>query len=195
MISRELLNSQAFGLIKKFRQRYAEIWDIVAYGSSIRGKIGARDIDIAIILSQKTSLDKKLKLAQELRHSLSKSTKSEMDVKSIDLQDIMDPSFIARKAILAEGFSLARKKSLAEIFGFEQFYIFTYSLEGLSHSKKVMFRYALGGRREQRGLLDINRCEQLGKGVIKAPLQHAEEMKDFFERSHIKYKAHMALFY
>ena len=195
MISKGLLNLQALKLINSFKQKHSEVWDIVVYGSFVRGKISVQDIDLAIILSRKTSLNEKLKFAQELKHSLKEILKAEIDVKSIDMQDLMDPLFIARKAIIAEGFSLTRKKSIAEIFGFGQFYIFAYKLKGLSHSEKVMFRYALGGRRGQKGMLEINKCEQIGKGAIKAPLQHAEEFRDFLEKYRLEYRAYMALLY
>lgn len=195
MISKKLLNSQTLNLIKDFKKKRIEIWDVVVYGSFARGKINARDVDVAIILSSKTTLNKKLELAQELKYSLNKILKFKIDVKSIDLSDLIDPLFIARKAILAEGFSLTKKKNLAEIFGFEQFYLFSYNLNGLSHSEKVMFQYALKGRRGEKGLLKITKSEQLGKGVIKAPLQHSEEFKSFFEKNKINYKNCMTLFY
>jgi len=195
MILKQLLSSQASSLTKRFKKRHNEIWDIVAYGSAVRGKISARDVDIAIILTHKINLGQKLELAQELKHSLKKLLLFEADVKAIDLQDLLDPLFAARKAILAEGFSLIKKKRLAELFGFSPFYIFTYSLKGLSHSRKIMFRYALRGRRGQKGLLEINKCEQLGRGVIKVPLEHSEELKSFFEKQKIRYNAHACLFY
>ena len=195
MISNELLNSQSLKLIKNFKEDNPKIYDIVAYGSVVRGKMLPKDTDLAIILHQKLSFDKKLGLAQELRHCLGKILKSEIDVKCVDMDDLTDPLFIARKAIIAEGLSMTRKKNLAEAFGFKPFYIFTYSLSGLSHSKKVIFGYALGGRRGQEGLLKLNKCEQLGKGAIKVPLEHAEEFKDFFEKQNVKYRVHMALIY
>lgn len=195
MILRKLLNLQVLNLIKSFKKKHIEIWDIVAYGSVVRGKISVRDIDFAIVLGHKISLNQKLKLAQELKHSLKDFLRSEADVKAIDLQDLMDPLFTARKAILAEGISLIKKKSLSKQFGFSPFYIFTYSLKGLSHTKKIIFRYALKGRRTQKGLLEINQCEQIGKGVIKVPLEHIEELKSFFEKQKVKYKFQACLFY
>lgn len=195
MILKKLLSSQALNLIKSFKKKYIEIWDIAVYGSVVRGKISARDIDFAIILAHKIGLNQKLQLAQELKHSLKEFLRFEADVKTIDLRDLMDPLFTARKAILAEGISLIKKKSLAKQVGFNSFYIFTYSLKGLSHTKKIIFRYALKGRRTQKGLLEINQCEQIGKGVIKVPLEHVEELKNFFEKQKIKYKANGCLFY
>lgn len=195
MILEKLSNSQILNLIKDFKRKHSEIWDIVAYGSAVRGKIGAADIDFAIILSSKASLNQKLELAQELRYSLKGLLRLEADVRAVDMEDLLDPLFIARKAILAEGFSLIKKRRLAEQFGFEPFYIFNYALKGLSHSKKIIFRYALKGRRGQKGLLEINKCRQLGKGSIKVPLEHVEELKSFFEKQKVEYKAYACLFY
>ena len=58
-----------------------------------------------------------------------------------------------------------------------------------------MFQYALKGRRGEKGILKITKSEQLGKGVIKVPLQYTEEFKSFFEKNKINYKNCMALVY
>ncbi len=195
MILKQLLNSQLLKLAKEFKKQHKEIWDIAIYGSVIRGKIIAKDIDVAIIFSSSEKLEKKLTLSQLLRGKMKKLIKYDIDVKGIDINDLFNSSFIARKAIIAESFLLIQKKFLHEIFGFENFWIFSYSLKGLNASKKMMFHYSLRGRRGQKGLLYLSKSISLGKGVIKVPLQYSEEFKEFFEKNNIKYKIYHGLLY
>ena len=196
MISKKLLDSPELkSEIKKFLKEHKEIWDIAIYGSVIRGKTIIRDIDFAIIFYSKTKLDNKLSLAQKLKQTLSKIIPYEIDIKGIDFYDFFDNAFIARKAILAEGYLLSRKKYQAELFGFEAKYIFSYSLANLNHSKKIMFQYALKGRRGQKGLLEMKGCEQIGRGTISVPVWNSEEFREFLEKQNIKYKILKALIY
>ena len=47
--------------------RANNVWDVLVYGSAARGKRNIRDIDVALILEQKITVDGKLRLAQEMR--------------------------------------------------------------------------------------------------------------------------------
>ena len=163
--------------------------------NTTRRKINANDIDIAIIFSSPEKLDKKLNLSQELRNKLKKIIDYDFDVKGIDIKDLLDSSFMARKAIIAEGFLITRKKFLHEIFGFKNYYIFSYSLKDLSPSKKVMFQYALRGRRGEKGIIEITKSVSIGRSAVKVPLEHSEEFKEFFEKNKIDYKINKGLIY
>ena len=193
MILKRLLNSQVLNLIKEFKRKHENIWDIAIYGSLIRGKINARDLDLAIIFT-KANLNERLELAQELKQKL-KKTHYNVDTKGIGLNDLLDKNFLARQAIISEGYLIARKKKLCELFGFGPYYIFSYSLKNLSQSKKIMFQYALKGRRGQKGILELKGLEHLGSGVIKVPLENSEEFKEFLEKNNIIYQIYKGLFY
>ncbi len=195
MILKKLLNSRVLNSIKKFKSLHKEIFDIAIYGSAIRNKSKIRDIDIAIIFSQPEKIDKKLNLSQELKNKIKKFADLEIDVKGVDISDLLDSSFLARKAIIAESFLLLRNKFLHQILGFENYSVFSYSLKNLNKSKKVMFQYALRGRRGEKGLLEVTNSVLLGKGVIKVPLEYAEEFKEFFEKNKINYKIYNGLYY
>lgn len=195
MILKKLLNSQTLKLFRDFKKKYKEIFDIAIYGSVIRNKTNINDIDIAIIFLNKEKLNKKLTLSQELRNNLKKFFNYDFDVRGVDIEDLFDSSFLAGKSIIAEGFLICKKKFLHEILGFKNFYVFSYSLNNLSSSKKVMFQYALHGRRGEKGLLEITNSISLGKGVVKVPLEHSEEFKEFFEKNKINYKIHKCLIY
>lgn len=195
MILRQLLNTQVLKLIRNLKIKHPDIWDVAIYGSVIRGKVTPVDIDIAIILHSRLSLNEKLKLAHELRHSLRKLINYDVDVKTIDIKDLLDKRFIARQSIIAEGFLLLRKTNLSRFLGFNSFYIFSYSLQGLTQSKKVMFQYALNGRNKKKGLLDSLNGFSLGKGVVMIPVQNTEEFKQFLDKNKINYKVFKGMFY
>jgi len=187
MILKKLLNLQALNSIKKFKKKNEEIFDIAIYGSAVKGKLDFNDIDLVILLNKKSSVSWKLKLSQELKNLLKNNIKYDLDVKSIDLYDLMDSSFIARQGIITSGYLILNKNNLSNLFGFNSSSIFKYNLKGLNNSKKTLFRYAMGGR-NGKGLLELKKGEQLGRGSIKIPSIHEEEFKEFFEKFKINYK-------
>ena len=85
------------------------ISDIILYGSVVRGKDSYNDLDVAIILNKKIKLEKRLKISQKFRNQFPFDNKK-IDVKTISYKDLIDPSFIARQAIIAEGYSLIDSK-------------------------------------------------------------------------------------
>ena len=178
--------------LKKFNNK--DIFDIVIYGSAIKGKEKINDIDIAVILKKETALNKKLEAAESLKRKLD-FLETETDVKVIDLKDMLDPFFMARQAILAEGYSLINNKFLHELFGFSLAVLFSYSLSNLSYANKKMFYYALKGRRGQKGLLELRKGNQLSNCVIKIPLEHSEEFKNLFNGHKIEFKTEYILDY
>lgn len=185
MTLKELLKS--FNLkYRAKKERMPLIFDIVVYGSLIRGKTEHNDVDIAVILKKKTALSHKLELASEFKEIMP-DLNAALDVKVVDIKDLEDPGFLARSAILAEGFSLINKKFLHERFGFKAYVLFKYSLKRLSPSKKKMFYYALQGRRNQTGLLKIKGGHFAGKGMIEVPITSAEEFKDMMQINNVAY--------
>lgn len=196
MTLKKLLNLPKLKSIsKKFISKNKELFDIVIYGSVVRGKTKTRDVDLAIISAKERTVKEKLHLAQLLKMEIKKILPYEIDLKCIDLDDLLDQTFMARKGILAEGYSLLRNKPLAALFGFEAKSLFAYSLDGLTPSQKTTFQYIMKGRRGQKGLLFSREGEQLGKGVIIIPLKHSEEFKELFNKLKIKCKMHPIIFY
>src|SRR3989338_1581490 len=171
-----------------------DVWDIVVYGSYVRGKTDARDIDIALILNKITSVKKKMVLCQELRAALSDKGYS-MDVKAVDIRDLMNVSFLAREAILAEGRSLLRKDYLAERFGFKNFAIIEYGLKNLTPAKQKMFYYALQGRKRGTGILARIGGRIISKGVLQVPVRHYEEVLNLFKQHGVGNKTIFVLEY
>lgn len=171
-----------------------EVWDAVVYGSAMRGKAQPRDIDIAIILPQTTSAEKKIMLSQTLRQKL-KQKNYTTDIKIINMSDLQDPGFLARQAILGEGYSLIHKDYIAERFGFKPVAYLNYSLKNLTPSKKKMVYYALQGRKKGAGLLSKLGGGFPAKGMICIPTIHLEKIKSLLNQNHVEYKTVLALVY
>lgn len=170
------------------------IWDVVIYGSCARGKIDARDIDVAIILSKSIPIAKKMVLCQELRHMLSEEGYL-LDVKAVDIEDFLNVGFLGREAIFAEGRSLLKADYLAERFGFTAFTQVQYGLKKLTPSKKKMFYYALQGRKRGTGTLAKINGKILSKGILQVPTRHYEELKALLGQHDIDYTTTSTLQY
>lgn len=171
-----------------------DIWDIVVYGSYVRGKIKVGDIDVAIILSKTKSVKEKMLLCQELRHMLIEKDYM-FDVKAVDIQDFLNKGFLGREAIFAEGYSIVKKDYLAERFGFVPIAIIEYSLKNLTLTKQKIFYYALQGRKKGTGILNKIGGRIISKGVLEARTKYYEELKELFDRYNISYKTTFTLQY
>ncbi|MFH1132889.1 MAG: nucleotidyltransferase domain-containing protein [Nanoarchaeota archaeon] len=185
--SRELISRA-----KEFKKSHDAIWDIVIYGSTVRGKEQPRDLDVAIILSTDAKLSEKLHLAQEFKSTIANP---EADVRAVAISDLLDQTFLARQGIIAEGYSITRNACLHTLFGFSTCAVITLSQKNLTASQKKMFFYALHGRRGESGLLKEKRGEKLGAGALKVPLEHMQEFEDILQKHHITYKIRKASFY
>lgn len=170
------------------------IWDIVVYGSYARGKIDARDIDVAIILEKKVSVKIKMELSQKLRHMF-KEAGFIFDVKAVDLSDFLNEGFLGRESIFAEGYSILKQDYLAERFGFNALAIIEYSLKDLTLSEQKMFYYALQGRKKGEGILSKLKGRIVSKGVLQVPTRHYEEVKSVLEQHGVMFIVNFVLQY
>ena len=195
MTLEDLLKSQELTLaINKFKRQKEDVWDIGIYGSLVRGKKDPNDVDFVIFLEKQKSIEDKLSLSQRFRENLKDVIKNS-SVEVVSVEDFLDPSFMARQGILGESFLLYRKKYLADILGFKTCTIFKFGLGGLSNSQKTIFRYAINGRRRQKGVLPEVFGEKLGSGAVKIPVENTEKFKAFLETHKIAYKTETAMFY
>ena len=182
--------------IKRFTSKYDEIWDVVLYGSYVRGKEHARDIDFAIIIPSKVSVGKKLIIAQELKENIESIAPTlQLDVKVVDIDDFFDLNFLAKQAIIAEGYLILRKKYISDLFGFKTFALVNYSLEGLTYSQKKMLYYALRGRRGSKGVLEGIKGELISRELLKIPIQAYYEIEELLKLHKVKFKTEFIISY
>lgn len=162
---------------KKFKNK--DIFDIILYGSVIKGKIEARDIDILIIFNE-LSLNKRAEIAQRFKEKIASGI-NKLDIKTINLSELFDSDFLARQAVLAEGCSLVYDMPLSEKIGFLSYILFTYNLKNLNHNEKTRFTYSLIGRNKNKGVLKKLNAKPLGKGVVLLPIENSLIFEDFLK--------------
>ena len=92
--------------LKKYlkNERGKNIFDIVVFGSLVKGKSSPRDIDILVIFLQ-GALRERLDAIQEIKNKLKSKFDLNIDIKQTLLKDLFSPEFLARTGILLEGYS------------------------------------------------------------------------------------------
>jgi predicted nucleotidyltransferase len=183
-MSNDYLNSLE-SVCKRFAASRKDIFDIVLYGSSARGRAAPRDIDIMIIFLD-TALRPQLETITDLKRMLKSTTKT-LDIKGMNLKDFFNPDFLARQAVLIEGSSLIDQKRLAQKLGFEGTTSFSYTLQGLTHNEKVKFNFSLKGR-GTKGVLDSVSGTAVGRGVVSIPVEKADDFEEFLKKWNIIFK-------
>ena len=175
---------------KNFRKKKGII-DIILYGSSVKGKIGPRDVDIAILFDN-TSIGERLIISREFKEKIKKKINNP-DMIQINLSEFFDPHFLARESIIVEGYSLINNKPFSETLGFLGYMLFTYTLKGLNHNNKTKFTYSLIGRGKNKGMLKSLNAEPIGKGAVLIPINNSYVFDEFLNKWNIKYKSRKIL--
>lgn len=160
------------------------IFDVVIYGSAVKGKAHPRDTDIMIIF-RKGTLKERLEKAQRIKRRVDAPGK--LDVKAVLLEELFDPAFFARSGILLEGISIKDSKPIAQKLGFDGFALFVYSLQNKSHTDKVKFNYILSGRNGDKGIIAHLQGTHLAPGVILIPMKHSLEFEDVLNMHHVQF--------
>lgn len=169
---------------KKFAKKY-DVFDIVLYGSAVKGKEKARDIDLLLIFKER-KLKERANISQELKDILHKKIEK-IDIKTINLEELFEKEFLARQGIFVEGYSLLYCTAFSKKLGFIGYALFTYNLKNLDHNEKTKFTYALIGRNSQGMKKQLN-AEHLGKGAITIPIENSLIFEDFLQKWKINYK-------
>jgi len=166
---------------KKLKSK--ELFDIILYGSSVKGKREINDIDI-IFIFHNLPLEKRLEIIQKFKLKLNIRN---LDIKSINLKELFDKTFLARQGIILEGISLLDGKPFSKKLGFESFSLFEYNTKSLSNTEKVKLTFALNGRRKEKGLIDKLNAKKLGNGKIIIPITNSNLFSEFLEKLNIKF--------
>ncbi len=169
---------------KKFVKKNS-LFDIVLYGSNVKGKLDSNDVDILLIFEEKP-LKERLEIGQNFKSLIKQDLK--LDIKTINLKELFEKEFLARQGVLVEGLSLLYNKKFSERLGFEGYSLFSYNLKNLNHNNKTKFTYALIGRRGEEGMLKRVGALSLGKGSVKIPIENSIIFEDFLRRWSLDYK-------
>jgi len=169
---------------KKFAKQY-DIFDIILYGSAVKGKEQFRDTDI-LLLFKEQKLKKRAEIAQELKEILSKNIEN-IDIKTINLKELFEKDFLAKQSIIIEGYSLLYYIHFCKRLGFNGYMLITYNLKNLNHNQKTRFTYSLIGRNEE-GIIKKLNIEYLGKGAMMVPSENSLIFEEFLQKWEIDYK-------
>ena len=169
------------------KEIYAEnrefIFDIILFGSSIKGKTKPRDTDIVVVFNQKLPQNKINNML-----SLFQNCHSEY----VFLEELYrEPLWTT---IIQEGYSLIHSEFVHSVLGFESYFLFTYDLKNLGKVSKSRFSHALFGRKKD-GLLSEIGGKVFGKGCVLVPTEKSEKMRSFLETWKINYTVYRSLLY
>lgn len=165
----------------KLYQKYKDIiLDIVLFGSCVKNKLNPADIDVAVILKN-TKETEILGLMNLFDSFFDEGT--HLNILLIETIFI-NPLF---KNLLNEGVSLLDNRALYERFGYESGSVFSFNLTKLEKSKKVLFYYALRGKKNQEGLLKKSNGKIIGRSVVYIPVNFVDDFKEFLEEHNIDF--------
>lgn len=160
-------------LIKDKCKKYLknkEIIDIIAFGSFVKGKSSAEDIDIAIITKEDMTLNI-----------------PGFHISVLKPEDFFKPISLSH-TLLREGYSLRNNKPFSEIYRFSSRVLFIYELSNLKPSKKVKIVTALRGKNKNKGIVDENSGEWLANQVFIVPVDKSYVFEKFFLNMGVKFK-------
>jgi hypothetical protein len=83
--------------------------------------------------------------------------------------------------------SIFDNEPLVEKLGFREFTEIFYDLTKLEQSKKMLFNYALLGRRGNNGILQDLGGRRLGTSVVALPSEHEKEVENFIRKWNVGY--------
>ncbi len=168
---------------KKFSEK-EKLFDIILYGSAVKGKDEPRDIDIVLIFFDK-EIRERLDLAQNFKKYLPKTLR--FDIQTLNVNDFFDVSYFARQGILTEGYSLVSRRKFSEKLGFKAYSLFSYTLSNLNHNQKTQFVYSLSGRGKEEGMVKKVEALVVGKGAFMVPIENTSMFEEFLEKWNLKY--------
>ena len=179
MESKRSWNLQKFKEKCKILLKNKKIEDVIIFGSAIKGKEEPKDVDICLIgeeISSNLIEETEKKLKESIDVHITKSKYRNL------LEDV-----VLWKTLLHEGFSIKKQKYLAELFEMRSFFMFTYSLQSLTITKKQIFSHALTGTKINEGIVKLCKGEKIGRNAVLVPEEKAEEMRAFLETWNVMY--------
>ena len=140
--------------------------DIIVFGSYVKGRKFAKDIDIAIIVPE----SKKIEVLEKLPA-----------VRNLDIE-VLSPDDLERNPLLAfsifhEGVSL-KFGSISKSLGLKPYALYVYSLRGKSKSEKNRFASALSKKR----------VERLAPGVMLVEVSKSSDVEEFLNYWKVPFK-------
>lgn len=132
----------------------------------------------------------------EIQDLLQKIQESFKNIQMVNDFEVFDLFELIQKNMLREledGISLLDNSPFLSHFGIAEYVEITYDLSPLNQSKKMLFNYALFGRRGNEGLLQQLHGKRIGRGVIEVPRENLEQVESFINDWGITYNKRFVL--
>ncbi|WP_456326984.1 nucleotidyltransferase domain-containing protein [Palaeococcus sp. (in: euryarchaeotes)] len=173
-------------IAREFASENPNVWDILLYGSVMKGKEKPNDVDIAVIAREGNPFE----VSFEFKRLLEEKGLSpdEVDVKGFLLDELFDENNLVSFALLVEGYSLLNGKFLHERLNAKGYFLFRFSYSSLSQSQKMRFLYAYRGRNGSPGLLKQTNAMELAPGVVLVPVGSVYKFKEFLSLWGLSYE-------
>ncbi|MFH1065175.1 MAG: nucleotidyltransferase domain-containing protein [Nanoarchaeota archaeon] len=175
---RKMLLRELQSLLKKEKQ----LADIFVFGSAMKGKEHPNDIDIIGFFREKN-----YKAAEDLLYKAKKAADSLgiiLHTEPMFADELFQPVLLS---VLHEGFSIRHNKPIKELIGAAPYFLIAYSLAGKTSSEKVMFSYALYGRKKGEGLLAEVKGKAAGRGSIMVPAESEARIAAFLKGKNVQF--------
>lgn len=166
-----------------------KIFDIVVYGSAVKGSANYSDIDIVVIFKE-GSLKERLSKIQIIKRNI--KTDKKIDIKSILIDELFSKEFFAKSSIFLEGISMFENVPFSKRIDFESVALFTYHLKNKTRSEKVKFNYLLAGR-NTIGLIEHFKGTHIAPGIVEIPIKHSLEFEDILKKNKIEYRKNLVM--
>ena len=167
-----------------FKENREQLDDIIVFGSMMKGKEKAADIDILVLFKEKIN--------KQVEGELRKRLEEGADVNSLTKAEFESEGFIAKEGIFLEGYSLVHDRSISGSMGFASVAFIKYDLKNIIGSKRIRFYYALHGRGGKGFLKEIG-GHRFSENVIVCDYAVVEKTKPFFETWDMEYSVIPAL--
>jgi len=174
-------------LLKKERS----LVDIFIFGSALKSKENPKDIDLVSFFRMKD-----YRVIEEVNYKIKKEGdrhKLNVHIEPLIVDDMLHSEVY--RNIIHEGFSIRYMQPVKQILNFGSFLLVTYHLKNKKPSEKVMFSYALFGRKKGGGILNEMGGKGLGKGSILVPVDREDIILSFFNQWNVAFKRQRVLLF
>ena len=179
-----LTKSKEYLVLRTEARRFfsREIVDILLFGSAVRGKQVPRDFDICTVFRK--NVDNAL--VSGLHRALEKK-KATAHISALTIDEFFRKPHSLAKTVFFEGVSLLTGRKLGENFGLHPCVLYAYDLTALPSSKKVLFVYALKGRRGEPGVVEKAGGQFVAPAALIVPLQKDSDISELLNFWRVKY--------
>ena len=166
------LQSLKKNLLSIYKKNKEKIFDIILFGSAVKGKEFFKDIDIAVVFKIKDD---------NILNEINKID-SKVHADYVLLEELYKESLW--KTLVREGISVVYDKKVSSIFGLSSSGLFTYNLTKLK--RKARFSQVLKGYKSESVIKKVS-GKVLKPGVILVPIDKVELFRTFLETWKVDY--------